>query len=94
MAQRTRSRASGASGANSDDNEQNGGTIATAEAPERHGAGAQSENPQGHAASRGAEAARARCHRNAVDVAGGIHQVRRGRNETLGAAREIFLGVD
>src|ERR1700704_1519248 len=38
MAQRTRSRASGASGANNDDgNEENGGTVATAEAPEKEG---------------------------------------------------------
>jgi transcription termination factor Rho len=38
MPQRTRSRASGASGANNDDdNEENGGTVATAEAPEKDG---------------------------------------------------------
>jgi transcription termination factor Rho len=37
MAQRTRSRASGASGANHDDNEENGGTVATAEVPDRDG---------------------------------------------------------
>lgn len=38
MAQRTRSRAPGASGANNDDNnEDNGGTIATAEVPDRDG---------------------------------------------------------
>jgi len=38
MPQRTRSRASGASGANNDDdNEEDGGTVATAEAPEKDG---------------------------------------------------------
>lgn len=37
MAQRTRSRASGAGASNNDDNEENGGTVATAEAPEKDG---------------------------------------------------------
>ena len=52
--------------------------VGTGAAAERHRAAAQPRDAQGHAAARGAEAARARRHRIQADVAGRIHQVRRG----------------
>ena len=59
--------------------------LGTGAPAERHRGAAQPRDAQGHAAARGAEAAGARRHRDAADVAGRIHQIHRGRDRALGA---------
>ena len=66
--------------------------VRPGETAERHRPAGQPRDSKGDAIARGAEASGARRHRVATDVAGGVHEVRRGRDRALGTAGEAACG--